>query len=153
LSRSGNERGDMGDWKDWGPQPLHFPHPAKNRRDTPIPCKRMEQDQRVPFIKESAWDQGITKPHRQWDMGHPRSLTGKFSRMGDFCGTNECCDQALRNRAQDRLPRKDLREPQGAPQIPPLRYAPVGMTRGERWLRLEFASGWRDLGLFSGAQV
>jgi hypothetical protein len=26
------------------------------------------------------------------------------------------------------LPRKDLREPQGALQIPPLRFAPVGMT-------------------------
>jgi hypothetical protein len=34
------------------------------------------------------------------------------------------------------LPRKDLREPQGALQIPPLRYATVGMTRGEGWLRL-----------------
>jgi hypothetical protein len=29
------------------------------------------------------------------------------------------------------LPRKALREPQGALQIPPLRYATVGMTRGE----------------------
>jgi hypothetical protein len=29
------------------------------------------------------------------------------------------------------LPRKDGREPQGALQIPPLRFAPVGMTRGE----------------------
>jgi hypothetical protein len=27
--------------------------------------------------------------------------------------------------------RKNLREPQGALQIPPLRCAPVGMTRGE----------------------
>jgi len=35
-------------------------------------------------------------------------------------------------------PRKDLREPQCALQIPPLRYAPVGMTRGEGWLRLEW---------------
>jgi len=24
------------------------------------------------------------------------------------------------------------------PQVPPLRYAPVGMTRGEGWLRLEW---------------
>jgi len=39
------------------------------------------------------------------------------------------------------LPRKDLREPQGALQIPPLRYATVGMTRGEGWLRLH---GLRD---------
>jgi hypothetical protein len=36
------------------------------------------------------------------------------------------------------LPRKDLREPQGALQIPPLRFATVGMTRGEGWLRLEW---------------
>jgi hypothetical protein len=36
------------------------------------------------------------------------------------------------------LPRKDLREPQGALQIPPLRYASVGMTRGEGLLRLEW---------------
>jgi hypothetical protein len=35
------------------------------------------------------------------------------------------------------LPRKDLRAPQGALQIPPLRCAPVGMTREEGWLRLE----------------
>jgi hypothetical protein len=31
-------------------------------------------------------------------------------------------------------PRKDLREPQGALQIPPLRFASIGMTRGERLL-------------------
>ena len=36
------------------------------------------------------------------------------------------------------LPRKDLREPQGALQIPPLRFASVGITRGEGWLRLEW---------------
>jgi hypothetical protein len=35
-------------------------------------------------------------------------------------------------------PRKDLREPQCALQIPPLRYATVGMTRGMGWLRLEW---------------
>ena len=41
-----------------------------------------------------------------------------------------------------RMPRpniagKDLREPQGAPQIPPLRFASAGMTRGEGWHKLE----------------
>ena len=36
---------------------------------------------------------------------------------------------------------QDLREPQGALQIPPLRYAPVGMTRGGRLL-LERAATW-----------
>ena len=36
------------------------------------------------------------------------------------------------------LPRKDLREPQGALQIPPLRCASLGMTKGEGspWLEL-----------------
>jgi hypothetical protein len=39
-----------------------------------------------------------------------------------------------------------LREPGGALQIPPLRScgAPVGMTRGEGWLRLKLLAGWTD---------
>jgi hypothetical protein len=36
---------------------------------------------------------------------------------------------------------KHLREPHGAQQIPPLRCAPVGMTRGEGWLRSELRVG------------
>jgi hypothetical protein len=42
------------------------------------------------------------------------------------------------------LPRKDLREPEGALQIPPLRFASVGMTRGEGWLWLELLAGWGE---------
>jgi hypothetical protein len=42
------------------------------------------------------------------------------------------------------LPRKDLREPQGALQIPPLRYATVGMTRGERGAQVGVVAGWEE---------
>ena len=43
---------------------------------------------------------------------------------------------------------KDWRGPQGALQIPPLRYAPVGMTREEEWLRLEWLVDEGTTGLF-----
>ena len=46
------------------------------------------------------------------------------------------------------LPRKDLRDPQGAPQIPPLRFASVGMTRGGPLLLARLAT-WMD-GIRSG---
>jgi hypothetical protein len=48
------------------------------------------------------------------------------------------------------FPRKNLREPQGALQIPPLRScgAPVGMTRRGRWLSGRMAT-WMD-GVKSG---
>ena len=39
---------------------------------------------------------------------------------------------------------KHLREPHGAQQIPPLRCAPVGMTRGEGWLRSDLRVGRRE---------
>jgi len=41
------------------------------------------------------------------------------------------------------FPREDLREPEGALQIPPLRCAPVGMTRGER-LRFGRLATWME---------
>jgi hypothetical protein len=46
------------------------------------------------------------------------------------------------------LARKDLRDPQGALQIPPLRFASVGMTRGGRLLLARLAT-WMD-GIRSG---
>src|ERR1700678_2700301 len=72
-------------------------------------------------------------------MPHLRSSGSVYrSKFADYTKT-----AALRGTDPGALPGKDLREPQGALQIPPLRYATVGMTREEWWLTAWFA-GWQE---------